>query len=415
MTSTGLSRFHKSIIVLISIITLINFIDRSAISFVIEPLGREFGVTNQEFGFIAAAFGIGYVFTTFFGGILIDRFGTIGTWALSAMLWSLATMMLALGKGFWSFFWLRIFLGIAEGLHFPALVRTVTDWIPSNWRARATALGLFGIPFASIVGAPLVTSLIGFFNWKIMFVVLGAFGFVWAALWIRLFKDHPKAMFSAVSTVESSTKTKQKTPWKKILSNKSFLASCVIYFAFGYTVFFFLMWFPGYLNQVYGISIKAQGLLVLPPWIAGAILMLTGGWVSDLLFRKTRSLRIARSYPIGSGLLLSGLCFVPILFSQGVAWDICWMTLGLGLAFTLHPPIFTLNADMFGPYAGVAQGVTSSFFALAGIACPAVTGWIKQTTGSYDAAFLSMIILSLATSSIILLFQRPDKEVRLAA
>ncbi len=413
MTDSKLSKFQKWIIVLISVITIINFVDRSAISFVIQPLEREFGLTKLQFGAIAAAFGIGYSVSTFLGGILVDRFGTVGTWALSAFLWSVATMLLATGEGYASFFALRVFLGVAEGLHFPALVRTVTDWIPSRWHARATALGLFGIPMASIIGAPFVTFLISQWDWRVMFVVLGFAGVIWAVLWLILFRKHPKALFSAVS-VKSGEFSFKKTPWKAIFLNPTFTTSCIIYFAYGYTVFFVLMWSPAYLTQTHKLSIQMTGLVLVPPWICAAIFMLVGGWLSDYLWKKTSSLRIARSTLIGSGLLMSGLCLIPIIYSQGLVWDLAWLSLALGFASALHPPIYTLNADLFGPYAGMAQGVLSCYFAISGIVAPTVTGWILQSTGSFQNAFLIVAALSVSTSVMILLFQRPDREARLA-
>ncbi len=413
MTDTKLSKFQKWIVALIAVITIINFVDRSAISFVLQPLEQEFGLTKLQFGAIAAAFGIGYTVSTFLGGILVDRFGTIGTWALSAFLWSVATMMLAMGKGYASFFALRVFLGVAEGLHFPALVRTVTDWIPSRWHARATALGLFGIPMASIIGAPFVTFLISRLSWRSMFVILGFAGVIWAVFWMILFRKHPKARFSAISVKKGGFSFKN-TPWKAIFLNPTFTTSCIIYFAYGYTMFFVLMWAPGYLTQVHKLSIQMTGLVLVPPWICAAFFMLVGGWLSDYLWKRTNSLRLARSSLIGSGLLISGICLIPLMFSQGLFWDIFWLSLSLGFAASLHPPIYTLNADLFGPYAGMAQGVLSCYFALSGIASPTITGWVVQSTGSFQNAILVVAALSISTSVMILLFQKPDKEPRLA-
>jgi len=404
-----MSTFQRKIILLIAVITIINFIDRSSISFAIQSLEKDFGITNAEFGTIAAAFGIGYLITTLCGGVIVDKFGTVGTWAISAVAWSIATMLLACGKGFWSFFWLRILLGIAEGVHFPALVRTVTDWIPSEWRARATALGLFGIPFSSIIGAPLITYLIDVFNWQTMFIVLGMTGVVWSAFWLLLFRKQPETLFAPLSASPAGA-PRREIPWKKILLNPTFQASCAIYFAFGYTVFFGLMWLPGYLAQMHGASIRDTGYLVLPPWIASAFLLLAGGWISDYLWKKTSSLRIARSCLMGTALFLSGLCFMPIAFSDSLVVSLIWMSLGLGLAFILHPPIYSLNADLFGPFAGVAQGITSGCFALAGILSPSLTGWITQITGSFQGAFFLVTAMSLVTSTIVLLFQQPDRE-----
>jgi MFS family permease len=415
MTDDKISVFQKWIIILIAIITVINFIDRSAISFVHQHLEAEFGITKVQFGLIASAFGIGYVITTLFGGVMVDRFGTIGTWAISAALWSIATMLLAFGTSYRSFFWIRVFLGLAEGIHFPALVRTVTDWIPVRWRARASALGLFGIPFASILGAPLITFLITKFSWRTMFVFLGALGVVWAFFWLLLFRKHPHALFATVKEGSpEKTGIVRKIPWKAILLNPTFFSSCSIYFAYGYTLFFVLMWAPSYLVNVHKISLQETGLYLVPPWICAAIFMIGGGWLSDYLWKKTQSLRIARSYLIGFGLLLSGSCFIPLIFSQGLVWDLMWLSLGLGFASILHPPIYTLNADLFGPFAGIAQGITSAYFAISGILSPSLTGWFTQVTGNFHAAILLVVSLSLVTSTVVILFQRPDRERRMA-
>ncbi len=108
---------------LIFFITLVNFIDRSAISFVIIPLKQEFGFNDKEFGAILSAFGVGYILLTAFGGWLVDRFGSRLVWPLAAITWSLCVGLLGLAIGFWSFIGLRFLLGITEGPHFPAVTR----------------------------------------------------------------------------------------------------------------------------------------------------------------------------------------------------------------------------------------------------------------------------------------------------
>jgi MFS family permease len=398
--------FQWKIVLLITIITVINYIDRSSISFAIEPIKKGFGITNAEFGIIASAFSLGYVVMTFFGGIFVDKFGTIGIWAISAILWSIATMLLATAESFWQFFWIRIFLGIAEGVHFPALLRTIADWLPSQWRARAISFGLFGLPCASILGAPLTTFLIDAFSWQAMFVILGSFGIIWAALWLLLFRNHRKNFYTPISS--NALQPKPKIPWKQILTNPAFQSTCWIYFAFGYSVSFLLMWLPGYLAQTYGASVRSTGYLVLPPWICSAGFMLIGGWLSDYLWKRTNSLRISRSYLMGMSMLVSGLCFLPIPFSHSLTMDLIWMSLGLGIAFILMAPLYALNADMFGPFSGVVQGISSSYFAIAGILSPSITGWITQFTGNFHAAFYLVTGLSVVTSLIVLFFQRPD-------
>lgn len=403
----SLSSFQWKILTLVGLITILNYIDRSSISFAIQPIKISFGIDNAEFGVIAAAFGLGYILMAIYGGILVDKFGTVGLWAVAAAAWSVITMLMGLAEGFWSFFWLRILLGIGEGVHFPALLKTVTNWLPPSSRARAISISLSGVPFASIVGAPLTTYLIAYFGWQAMFVILGSLGVIWAIAWLILFRKHPQALFSS-NKIEMPLK--KEIPWKALLCNRSLLLAGAVYFAFGYTIAFALLWLPGYLQQMFAASILSTGYLVLPPWIAAAIFLLFGGWLSDHLLKRTKSLRLARSSVMGVSLLLSGFSFLALAFSNELSTSLIWMTLGLGIIYLLNAPVFALVGDLFKPYAGTVLGILSAAATVAGIISPALTGWLVQSTGSFQSAFFLAAALSITVGSMQLLFHNPDKE-----
>lgn len=123
-------------------ITLICYLDRSALAWAITPIKKEFGFTDQDFGFIAGAFGIGYMVITVGGGIIVDRWGAHKVWPAAAILWSACTALMGFASSFWLLFLFRTMLGVAEGPHFPALTRVVADWLPGSERGRATAIGL---------------------------------------------------------------------------------------------------------------------------------------------------------------------------------------------------------------------------------------------------------------------------------
>src|SRR3569832_262959 len=122
---------------LIFFITLVNFVDRSAISLVIEPLKKEFHFTDTHFGMILSAFGMGYMLLTAFGGWLVDRLGARIVWPLAAITWSLCVGLLGFASGFFGFVVVRFLLGVTEGPHFPAMTRSISDWLPKAERARA--------------------------------------------------------------------------------------------------------------------------------------------------------------------------------------------------------------------------------------------------------------------------------------
>src|SRR4029077_15363211 len=108
------------------------------------PIKHDFGLTNEKFGYIAAAFGIGYMVMTVGGGILVDKWGSHKVWSGAAILWSACTAAMAMATGYWHLFVLRASLGVAEGPHFPALTRVVADWLPASQPPPAPPIGLSG-------------------------------------------------------------------------------------------------------------------------------------------------------------------------------------------------------------------------------------------------------------------------------
>lgn len=410
------SLLQWQILLFIFTITIINYFDRSAISYAILPLEEEFGLNHQQFGFVASAFGIGYFIMCFFAGLLVDRFGPIKMWGAASIIWSLITLLMSFSTGFYSLFFLRFFLGLAEAVHFPALLRTITDWLSHRWRARCISLGLLGVPVASVIGAPFLSFLIEKFNWKVMFLVLGFLGILWGILWLCFFwriskKGHKYS--SSITEFDNVLDIKQpstKTPWREMFSSRLFWGNCLNFFIFGYVVFFALVWLPGYIEQTFHVSILRTGELLIFPWAVSALFVILGGWISDIIWKKTQSMRFARVYPIGIGMLLAGISFSLIAFSKSLGTDLLLFSLGYGFAFFTNAPIFSLNADLFKEHAGTAQGIMNSFFAFAGIISPALTGWLVHIMGHFRVAILFVLLLCFLAFFISMFLQRSTKK-----
>src|SRR5581483_9376141 len=148
--------FRWVIMGLAFLVTLINYLDRSAIAYAISSIKADFGLSDAQFGFIAGAFAIGYMIMTLGGGILVDLWGAHRVWSVAALLWSGCTALMGVASNFPVMFCFRTMLGLAEGPHFPSLTRVVADWLPKEERARATAIGLAAVPFAQVIGGPLI-------------------------------------------------------------------------------------------------------------------------------------------------------------------------------------------------------------------------------------------------------------------
>jgi sugar phosphate permease len=404
---------------LIFFITLINFVDRSAISFVIEPLKKEFHFSDTQFGMILSAFGVGYMLLTALGGWLVDRFGPRIMWPLAAITWSICVGFLGLAAGFWSFIGIRFLLGVTEGPHFPAMSRSISKWLPPKERARALSLGLVAIPLSSVVGAPITSYLVADFGWRIMFFSISAIGIVWAFVWYWLFRDDPKdcpqvskqelQLIQASNCALSKAKNTE-ISWKFILTHPALIANNVAYFAFGYMLFFATLWLPGYFLSQHGLNLKSVGWYLTIPWLTGALFLKVGGIISDWLYQKTGKSRLARGHLIWITQLLAAIFFVCLSLTTSLSYSLVFLSLGIGFGMMPQSAFFSINIDVAKEKAGSAQGITSSCLSLAGIIAPLATGWLVDLTGNYSTAFLLLSGLTVIAVLTVIFFLYPDRE-----
>lgn len=398
-------RFSFSILLFVFTITTINYLDRSAISFAILPLREQLGISNEEYGWIASAFGVGYLCMCVFGGVIVDRFNPIKVWPLFVFLWSLCIFGLGLAQGFLSLLIFRLLLGVAEAVHFPALLRILSDTMDAKWRAKSISIGLLGVPVASLIGAPVLSLVIVDLGWRWMLFLLSILGMLWAFCWYIWIRQKGEWHKQGVSHEKKEQKS-----FKHLWTSKVMWGNAIQFFSLGYVIFFSLMWLPGFFEERFHLPILKTGFMITLPWAVAAIAVVLGGWFSDWLKKKTGCLWISRALVIGSGLFLAGISFSLIAFTTHVNLALIFVLLGLGFAFFTNAPIFSINADLFPKRAGTAQGIITLLFAIAGIVAPALTGIIVQVTHLFEGAFFIIGFLSLL--SLLVTFTMQKKALK---
>lgn len=423
------TRFRWFVIGLIFFITMVNYVDRSALSYAVHGISAEFGFGSAEIGRVLGAFGIGYIVTTFLGGIWADHYGARLTLFFSSLLWSLSIGMTGLAAGLGMLYAARVLLGVAEGPNFPALNRAVADWLSSRERAIALSNSLVAVPLALAIGAPVVTQLIIHLSWRGMFLVLMAAGAAWLPLWWFLFKDFPEQSphvnAAELTHIRDGAEWKVDAPalrtrrrhgmalWKFLFSNPTLLANDWAFFVFGYYLFFFMTWLPGYFQQVYHLDLKQVGIFNVLPWLLAAVLLWGFGYLSDFLLRRTGSLRIARSHPIWISQLLAALCILPVIYTHNFGVALTFISLAVALSMSTNSAYYAINVDVARERSGTALGVMDALFALAGFLAPTLTGRLVETTGSFETVFWVLAILAFSSVLVVLLFHHPDRSARL--
>ena len=424
--------FRWVVVALLFFITAINYIDRAAISYAIDDIASDFDLTNEQVGLVLGAFGMGYWFTTFLGGIAVDRYGARTILTIAAVAWSLSMGLMGIVSGFFMLYTLRVLLGLGEGPNFPALTRSVADWLPPKERAVALSNALVAVPIALAVGGPIVSELLFYFSWKLTFVLMSGAVVLWIPVWWILFRDTPEQSrfvspeeLKVITSSEDDEEKKHpdneqedmspRQVWRFLLLNRTLLANNWAFFVFGYYLFFFMTWMPRYLHQEYDMDLQQIGWFSILPWLLAALFLWGTGYLSDYIFRKTNRLRLARSYPIWISQVLTACSVIPILVFSDIHIRMVGISLAVGFSMSANSTYYATNVDMAKSRAGTSLGIMDTLFALSGFLAPVVTGWVVSLTGHFHYAFVLLVALSLTSVVVVLLFHQPDRDQKIGA
>ena len=165
--------------IMLCVITTINYLDRQALSIAAPSLMEEFSISNTQYGWITSAFLFTYALGQLLSGPIIDRLGTKKGFNLAVVLWSIAGILHALGRGFFSFFSLRGLLGFGEAANFPAALKAIAEWFPRAERSMAVGILTVGPGLGAVLSPPLLGVIIYFLGWRAAFIIPGLLGFVW--------------------------------------------------------------------------------------------------------------------------------------------------------------------------------------------------------------------------------------------
>jgi len=399
------SRTRFYILGLISVGTVINYLDRAVLGVAAPALTQELVLNAAMMGIVFSAFSWTYAAAQIPGGVLLDRFGTRVIYFLAVGLWSLFTLLQGFSAGLISLLIFRLGLGIAEAPCFPANSRVLGTWFPQHERARANsvfAVGQYvGIAFLS----PLLFWIVATFGWRVLFMMAGVLGFLFTAVWWYGYREpHESKRVSQseldfISAGGGLTHTKAATPfsWRGmglLIRQRQILGASIGQFAGNSTLVFFLTWFPTYLATERQMEWLKIGFYAVLPYIAASGGVLVGGWISDQLLKRTGNANVGRKLPIIIGLFLASTIIIANYVESDTMVVIVMSIAFFGQGFVNLG--WTLITDVAPKQLiGMTGGLFNLCANLAGIITPMVVGFIVGTTGSFVGALVFIGILAL--------------------
>jgi ACS family hexuronate transporter-like MFS transporter len=390
------------IAILVSAAIAISYLDRQTLPVAIQAISRDIPLTNGQFSALQSAFLFSYALMYAGGGKVVDLLGTRRGLTVIMLFWSLACASHALATGFAMLAASRFLLGVGEGGAFPAATRAVAEWFPT--KERATAMGIInaGTAVGAVMAPPLIAAILGYANWRWIFVLTGGMGLLWAAAW-RLSYAPPPTLGQAVaiSTEDPTPDSATSLPWIHLFRIREMWGLMTAKFLSDAAWFFYLFWLPKYLYDARGFDIKAVGMFAWMPSAAAGVGCLLGGSFSSYLVRRHFSLGVARKLALGvSAAVMPFIILVPHV---PVSWAIALFCLAYFGQQSWSTLVMVLPTDLFPQnVVGSVAGLVGFGGAMGGIVFGEVVGALLDRGYGYATVFNIAGTLHVAAFVIIL-------------
>lgn len=194
-----MKKVMRRLIPFILLCYVVSYLDRINVGFAALTMNKDLGLTPSQFGLGAGLFFIGYFFFEIPSNLALHRFGA-RMWISRIMIsWGVISMLTAFVVGPKSFAAARFFLGMAEAGFTPGIYLYFTKWFPGQWRGKAMAFFLIGIPVANIIGSPVSGALMemhglwGFKGWQVLLLLEALPAVVLGVMCLFLLPDSPSS------------------------------------------------------------------------------------------------------------------------------------------------------------------------------------------------------------------------------
>ena len=398
------------VLVLLFLAGVVNYLDRSALSIAAPFITEDLHLSPTQMGIVFSSFSVGYAIFNFIGGMASDKYGAKLTLFVAMVVWSLFSGSIALAFSLTSLIVIRVLFGMGEGPLSATINKMVNNWFPSDKRASAIGLANSGTPLGGAISGPIVGIIALNYGWKISFILIMVIGLLWAAGWWIFIKDKPAGESKQTN---GSAKPGQDLSGKKIpmtfyLKQKTVLFTAFAFFAYNYILFFFLTWFPSYLTDARGLSIKEMSVVTVIPWVLGFIGLASGGLVSDFVYKKVGKALFARKVVLVTCLFLSAVCIGIAGLVTTTVSAVSLVALSVFFLYLTGAIYWAIVQDVVDQKNVGSVGGFMHFLAnTAGIIGPTLTGFLVEKSGTYTAAFLLAGGLAVFASLAVIKFVKP--------
>jgi len=393
----------SAVLTLLGIAAFINYVDRGNLSIAAPMLKGELGISASRLGLLLSAFFWTYACLQPVSGWLVDRLNVNWVIAGGFLLWSAATAGTGMVHAFWALFALRLVLGIGESVAYPSYSKIIALHFPEEHRGLANSVIAAGLVLGPGFGMLMGGMLMARFGWRPFFIVLGLASLLWLIPWTKWMPERRDSIRLDATGGPSLP---------EFLRLRSAWGTCIGLFCSNYVNYFLITWLPFYLVRERHFSMGGMAKIGGTAYLLGACFGTLSGWLSDRWITAGETPTRVRKTFVGGGLALAGT-FLGLSAVSGPVLCVAMLSLGV-ISFSITASThWAITQTLAGPQAaGRWTGFQNFVGNLAGVAAPAITGFVLDRTGHFYWAFAVLTAVALTgTMSWVFLVGRVEQVV----
>ncbi|MGA3293806.1 MAG: MFS transporter [Candidatus Acidiferrales bacterium] len=306
-------------LVMLTVIYSLNFLDRTVITILIDPIKHDYHLSDKVMGFIS---GFGFVIMYSILAAPVARWADRGNRrsiiAGGLVLWSGMTALAGIARNALQLTLSRFGVGVGEAAGTAPSASMISDLFPRERRSTAMSVYQLGPVFGGFLGAFIGGWVNQYYGWHDAFLVAGIPGLI-VALIFRLTVKEPARGSSEQKKVSTGQQNLRET-FRFMLSQRCYMLLLLGFCFTTFTQFGFGTWTAPFLGRIHHLNSAQIGTYIgTVRAIAGLVGTLAGGYLSDRLARKNIRWKIYVS-AIGSILAFPGVLL--FVFSHSLFWCI---------------------------------------------------------------------------------------------
>ena len=370
----------SSLLVFLTGINLLNYLDRYVVAAVLEPMGMDLGLSDAHLGWVQPVFIYAYMVSAPVFGALADRFHRPRLVAAGISLWSLATAGAAFVGDFPGLLATRTLVGVGEAAYASLGPAILADCYAESDRARSFTWFYMAIPVGSALGYGLGGIAAQYWGWRSAFLIAGLPGLLLAGRMAGI-SDPPRGALDTIADPLGSARFFER--FRHLFRNRIWIACTASYTAYTFAMGALSTWAPTLLQRVHAVSpgragIVFGGLAV----ITGVCGTLAGGLLTSRLQGRFRD----------AGVWIAGLTLIgaaPVvawaLKAPSPGWAYLAFFVGMLLLFCNTSPVNALTVSCV-PASVRATGVAMNVFLIHLLGDALSPAWVGHRSARFAQA-----------------------------